>query len=325
MTCGATSVAHAAFDATPTRTVGPFVSGQVSPAPGGGWTAGDDRTLGKGINGQEGWTEFAFNTKYDNEITTASARTGSQAWRVSNWFHTGLVQAFMSPTVAAAGETGSLGSTGNSPVSNNMSVEFYFRTVNTTPDTGFILSTSLSGADRMTYFDIWDDGSTVTTSSIDFLTGGGTTNPVSPALTRGDWYRVLIEATFNDGTANDVVRYRLFDSSNAVITDDTMGSWEEPYFEGLFSAPGTLRAVDHISFRVSANPDTNDFGQAPSDTFSVTNRPFGVYIDDLTISNSNGILYSTSFEAAVVPEPATLGLAAVGAWTVLGGRRRRGR
>ena len=102
--------ALAVFNEGPLREVGPFISSQATPAPGGGWTAADDRTLGQSIDGQEGWKANAFAGKYDNEITSTAAHSGTQSWRFSNWFHTGLVQAFQTPNVAVTGESIDAGS-----------------------------------------------------------------------------------------------------------------------------------------------------------------------------------------------------------------------
>jgi hypothetical protein len=303
-----TGQAFGAFSTGPTRTVGPFTGNQASPAPGGGWQASDDRVIGRGVNGQEGWTEVAFPTRYDNEITTATAHSGTQSWRMSNWFHTGLVQAFQTQHFAAAGQTGA---TGPGPIaSNTLSYSLWLRTVSTTADPNNIVSISASGNDRMTFMSFTDDGTSLTASALQF--GGANASATSGPLTRGAWYKMQVDATFNDGADNDSVHYRLFSAADLVnpVLDSTQGSWE----------PGVgALSVDHLSFRVSVNPDNGD--QTPSDTNSVTNRPVGFYYDDLSVSVGGNQVYTTSFEAAAVPEPASL--LSLGGIAILGIARRR--
>jgi uncharacterized repeat protein (TIGR01451 family) len=136
----------------------------------------------------------------------------------------------------------------------------------------------------------------------------------SPALTRGVWYRAHIDATFVDGpgavttdpllcpaatvchAGNDQIHYQIFDvSGNVVFDTGNLGSWEAAYFDGRYgNTPGTIVASDYAGFRISGNADTG--GQQPFGTNSVTNRPHGIYIDDLSVVPAAGSSIKTSFD-----------------------------
>ncbi len=136
----------------------------------------------------------------------------------------------------------------------------------------------------------------------------------SPALTRGVWYRAHIDATFVNGpgavtsdpalcpaatvchTGNDQIHYQIFDASGNVVFDTgAIGSWEAAYFDGRYgNTPGTIVASDYAGFRISGNADGG--GQQPFGTNSVTNRPHGVYIDDLSVLPAAGSSIKTSFD-----------------------------
>jgi uncharacterized repeat protein (TIGR01451 family) len=306
----------------PARTVGPSTFGQVSPAPAGGWQASDDRTVGASINGQGGWQTVTFSPRYDEEIASGVGHTGGHAWRLSNWFHTGLVDPILSPAFTPVGENAT---------SNHVVYEFWFRSASALPDPGSIISTTLgdSANNRMTYLGIFDElpgdanshcpdvaAGCFHVDAIDVSAGADSASPgdavfvdhYSAPLVRGAWYRARIDATFVAGPGaacpstpnchlgNDQVRYQVFDDSgNSVFDSGVIGSWEAAYYDGQYgNAPLTLVSVDHAAFRVAANAD--DGSQQPYDTWSVANRPHGVYIDDLSVTPTGGTGFSTSFE-----------------------------
>jgi uncharacterized repeat protein (TIGR01451 family) len=324
------------FVTAPARETGPFISGQTTPAPGGGgWQAGDDRTLNASINGQGGWQTVTFSSRYDEEIATGIAHTGGHSWRLSNWFHTGLVNPILSPAFTPVGEAAA---------SNHVVYEFWFRSASVQPDPGSFISTTISDApgNRMTYLGFFDEipgpgtggpsGNgcpddngcfhldAVEVTSGDDAAGDGDATFVdhySPPLTRGVWYRARIDATFVAGpgpqtadpdlcplfapsndchTGNDQIHYQIFDVNGHVVFDTgAIGSWEAAYYDGRYGNPvGTLVAMDHVAFRVSANAD--DGTQQPFDTNSVTNRPHGDYFDDMSVTPDVGTGFTTSFD-----------------------------
>ncbi|HET6631115.1 MAG TPA: MBG domain-containing protein [Rhodanobacteraceae bacterium] len=293
------------FNSSPQRTIGPYTTGQISPAPSGGWQESDDRLVGPSIGGQGGWV--ASSARLDNEITTAAAHSGNQSWRVSNWYHTGAVNAFLSPAVGVVGESGSTTSGGASPQSSHIAYGFWFMAPDVA-NTGAQVSSSLTDAAgrRMTYVDVSDSGGSVTFRSIgvDPSGRGDLAAPLndetyvvdeSEPLTRGVWYHVVIDATFNDGEHNDVVAVTVADANGTeVFQQDNVFSWEMAYMDGTFATQGTLVAVDHVGFRVIESADTS--GRLPWDTYSVANRPFGFYIDDLSVTPDAGAGYTTDFD-----------------------------
>ncbi len=333
-----------AFNAAPLqgREVGPKIANQASPAPAGGWQVSDDRMLNASINGQGGWQTITFPTRYDEEIATGISHNGGHSWRLSNWFHTGLVNPILSPQFASVGESGATnsdsGPLGGSAKSNHVVYEFWFRSASASPEPGSAVSTTISDGpgNRMTYFGMFDDAAAAgngcpsdgacfhvdaveVTSGNDAAGDGDATfiDHYSPALTRGVWYRAHIDATFVDGpgadvssdtslcpagspagtchAGNDQIHYQIFDATGATVFDVTIGSWEAAYYDGRYGNPvGTVVASDYAAFRVSGNPDGG--GQSPFDTNSVTNRPHGVYLDDMKATPDTGTGFSTSFE-----------------------------
>ncbi len=219
------------FASTPSRIVGPYTSGQTNPAPAGGWAAADDRTLNASINGQGGWQTLTFPSRYDQEIATGIAHSGGHSWRLSNWFHTGLVNPILSPQFASIGETGATNldaaPLGGTAQSHHVVHEFWFRSAapdDAHPEPGSAVSTTISDArgNRMTYLGLFDepagpggpsgngcptangcfhvDAVEVTSGNDAAGDGDGTfVDHYSPALTRGVWYRAHIDATFVDG------------------------------------------------------------------------------------------------------------------------------
>ncbi len=314
----------------PSRVVGPHATGQVAPAPSGGWQAGDDRSLNASVVGQGGWTGTCSNQNYDQEITAGIAHSGGHGWRLSNWYHDGCVNHVISAPYSPAGEIGSttaynVGGVG--PTTNSVVYEFWFRSASVQPDPGVFTSTTITDQQgrRMTYLGFFDEpagpggqaGNGCPTNEGCFhldasgVTDGGTPgddNTVvfddnySPALERGRWYRVHIDATFNDTIGestrrNDVVDYVLYDSAgNKVWSALGINTWEDAYYEGHYGSNlGDKVASNYIAYRISANPDTGD--QSDGDTYSVVNRPHGIVFDDLNVVPGDAKPgFSTSFD-----------------------------
>ncbi|MEP7097262.1 MAG: hypothetical protein ABI748_06315, partial [Dokdonella sp.] len=221
------------FVTTPTRTIGPHVFGQASPSPVGGWTAADDRVVGASIGGQNGWISQAAHL--DDEIVAAAGHNGGQAWRLSNWYHNGVVNHVISPAFAPVGEAGSLNASSQSPQSNHVTYQFWFRSASTSAEPGTSVSTTISDAPgrRMTYLGIFDalpgdvDSGCPDTATgcfhVDVVDVVADTDPNDPGnplfadhysnpLVRGAWYRAVVDATFVDGPGNDQVHTQIFDA-----------------------------------------------------------------------------------------------------------------
>ena len=327
----ASAVQAEQFVATPTHEVGPKISNQTTPAPGGGWQTSDDRTLNASVNGQGGWQTITYSSRYDEEIATGIAHSGGHSWRLSNWFHTGLVNPILSPAFGPVSETAG---------GSHIVYDFWFRSASVNPDPGSFTSTTLSDApgNRMTYLGMFDelpgdpdshcpDPATgcFHLDAVEVISGDDAAHDgdaqfadhYSTPLQRGVWYRAHIDATFVAGpgaqtgdpdlcpagapagdchVGNDQIHYEVFDGAgNSVFDFGVIGSWEAAYFDGRYgNAPGTVVNVTNAAFRVSANAD--DGSQQPFDTNSVAARPQGVYIDDVSITPGSGASVKTSFD-----------------------------
>lgn len=302
--CFASGIGHAElFNAAPARTIGPFASGQAAPQPVGGWTAADDATIGASIDGQGGWGVTCTAARYDQEITSAQARSGMQSWRVSNWFHEGCVNTVLSPAFAPVQEGAGPGSL--------VSAEYWFRVP--ADNDGLVVSSSLGDAPgaRLTYAAIRDSGGSLTVQTVGIREGSGWTNTDPPpfddagvrydirssgALAHDTWYRLRTDAQLVPGARNDVVTYSVFDASGATVwTSGAMDSWEDAYLAGTFAAPGTTVTLTRLGFRLVENPD--DLGNRNPPATYALNRPAGVYIDDLSVTPGSGSAISAGFEA----------------------------
>src|SRR4051812_8106605 len=78
-----------------------FESPTFSATPG---TTNNGQPRNASINAQDGWFVYQpAGAKMDEEISTAIAKTGSQAWHVSNWYSEGFIKHEASPAIQAAG------------------------------------------------------------------------------------------------------------------------------------------------------------------------------------------------------------------------------
>jgi hypothetical protein len=156
----------------------------------------------------------------------------------------------------------------------NQSTRYRFRSESYGPDrtSFFAVNNDAAGNLNAFAFGMDDAGAFVQTA-------------LSSNLTWGSWYNVVTEITFVDGgLANDVVKYALYDSSNALVWSATSTSWEQG--ARLFNYnSGQIFGVDRVQFQARG---------------SMAGTGGATYVD--------GLYYEA------VPEPFTMaGLAVVGA------------
>ncbi|MDN5923530.1 MAG: right-handed parallel beta-helix repeat-containing protein, partial [Xanthomonadales bacterium] len=280
----------------------------------------DDRSVGPSLTGQNGWTSGATcnASLIDQAVSHTVAHTGTQSLRISNWYTSPCVDSILSPTFAAVGEAGSK-TVGNTPaVSNTVPYGFWFRSASTAPDPGMSFTTQFSAlaSYRLSFLKFEDstNADTCPTTAclhlkslgIESSDGTNAGSPIfkahySPTLVRGDWYHVVIHATFNDGPLNDVVETKVFDSTGTQVWDDISSSWQFGYYSGLFNGhPNSPRpaqgpfAAEHVTFDISTStgpgPTAKYAGASPQGTQ-------GIYIDDLSVVPGSGASYATNFDS----------------------------
>lgn len=291
------------FSSAPVRAIGPNQAGQVSPAPGGGWQPSDDLVVGASIGGQGGWAVNCNASRYDQEITPALAHSGRQSWRVSNWFHEGCVNTVLSPAFASVQE-------GVGPSSQ---IQYSFWFLVPADNDGLTVSSSLSdvpGA-RLTYAALRDVGGSASVQVVGIPQGSGFVNTLpapfddtgveydirnSPALVRGDWYRLSVQANLVAGARNDLITYTIHDADHDLFwTSGAMDSWEDAYLAGPFASPGTKVTVTRLGWRIVENPD-DPLNRNPLGTYALA-RPSGVFIDDLNVVPGSGLGLAVGFES----------------------------
>jgi hypothetical protein len=233
------------------------------------------------IGGQDGWTLFDSPANVA-DITTAAALSGSQSLHIDTSLGNGDVVRLASPTFDIVGESTCI--YGQHPATNSVSYDFWFRTENTSADTGLYVSSSLGCAAsvRNTWLGIFEGSSFNLTfgnlyvGAYDVDASGNFHGTFSPSLVWGQWYHASVDATFVDGQNNDQVHYQLSDSSGDLLWDTTIGSWENYYVTDPTAeqSPGPI-ASNRVSFGWSPQSGTE-----------------GLYVDNFS----------------VVPEPGTLTL-----------------
>ncbi|MEO8959076.1 MAG: MBG domain-containing protein [Rudaea sp.] len=273
------------FVTTPTRLIGPS----------------NNATVGASINGQGGWT--VSEAKYDEEISNAHAHSGRHAWHVSNWYHQGTVNPVLTPAFPSVKE-------GASGSRNHVDIEYWFYVPSV--NAGLLVSSSLTDTpgQRLTYAAVRDDAGVLTVQAVGISQGIGWTNTDAPpfddpgihydiqssgTLAHDTWYRLHVAVDLNVGAQNDQVTYTVYNADGTVAwASGAMPSWEDAYLNGQFGAPaGTVVTADHVGFRIVENPDhlnnRNPYGYA-------TNRPAGLFVDDLSIQPNLGTGIATGFE-----------------------------
>lgn len=261
----------------------------------------DSMTIGK-INGQDNWKDNE--TTYSETITTEAAYSGSQSWWLGMNTSNNMAVSIQTPKVPYAGE--SLSSRKIATANNAISYEFWFKTKSAEADhENLYINSSLAqeASIRQSWFcimdgDKWGPASQNNTSGqigmgpfsdnelriVAYGQGAvGAAGAYSQALVWGDWYKIRVDAVFNDGfnAANDTMTYTLWDASKTQIWTATMTSWERPYYSGTWepNEPGFNAAVNMVSF-----------------DWSTSTTPAGIYMDDFKIMTGT----------TAVPEPGTI-------------------
>ena len=231
------------------------------------------------------------NSSYDGEIVNTGSPNG-KAYRLSNAKVSGNydITHASTPTVGLVGES----STTAGWSTFNFSVDFKAAVdglqdglvIDVTPNTA-------GTANRQGILYITDDetnGFSVWWSQFD--NGSYENVELATGLSRADWHSIEVTMDFVDGESNDLVSIDLNSSSTTGLT-----TWESASFYS------SAVAVDSVVFR-AVNPI--DTGNNTGGVSALDGD--GVLFDNLTVS--------------AVPEPATMGLLALGGLALLRRRRR---
>jgi hypothetical protein len=181
-----------------------FVVGPIYPEGGpyqGGWSGG----------AQAGITN---NTSlpgdvYDETITTAAAKSGSQSWLFMRGYDSAGSGTPYTPQVDAAGQPSS------GAAYNTFSASFSFKVANPTDDCGsrvMIAGGNPGGDDRSSnYLEVeYVPGTGVTVRTYDGVAGSGwdsTELLIATALDAATWHQIDMVGLFLDGTYNDTWTY----------------------------------------------------------------------------------------------------------------------
>src|SRR5690242_17347086 len=121
------------FSTTPTRNLTDTASTPINASVNNQGSGIGDLTpntapYGQGLH----WVGRPENHPFDEEITAAAAHTGTQSWRVSNYYASGIVPTDSTPWLnASAGETGSQDGAGQVASSHVFNATLWFRSVAT--------------------------------------------------------------------------------------------------------------------------------------------------------------------------------------------------
>jgi hypothetical protein len=254
------------------------------------YTTNFDAMTPGSINGQEGW--LAASPLFNQSVTTAGPGIGgTQAWQRSNTYTDGTFgdQPFSHQlTGEGAGESTVPGS----PPNRIFTYSVQFKAVNPTADNS---SVSLSAADygggaRMNYARLDYNPGTGLSVSVDDATDNTFGSPatfneyqIATNLDPSVYHTLTVSTIFNDGPSNDVTVYSIDGVNSAAI-----GSWEDYYRNDPEQLPNgnVLTGVDSVLFRTGSQ------------------LPGGVA--------GAGGFYFDNFSESAVPEPASLGLFAIG-------------
>jgi hypothetical protein len=191
----------------------------------------------------------------------------------------GVIHNVQSPRLAeTAGESTPPASAPNARFTSS----YWFRTAPTDGVDGLRFRSETWGPDRTTFFGVdgeSDDSLTAYAYGMDAAANFVQT-PIASGLQWGAWYKLETVIDFvNGGAANDVVNYRLYDSSNALVGSATSTTWEEGarqvgynggnvfgvdavQFTARGSFAGDAAFVDNLSYSVSAIPEPASLAMA---------------------------------------------------------------
>jgi hypothetical protein len=262
------------------------------------YTTNFDAMAPGSINGQEGW--LATNPAFVQSVTAAGPGVASsQAWLRSNAFGSGTFVDQPYSHALPAGEGAGDGSYPSAGPNRTFSYSVQFKGVNATPDNSSVsLSASEQGVgNRMNYARLDYNGTTGINVFVDDATDpvfGHTATfneyQVAANLDPTVYHTLTVNTYFNPGGSDDVVVYNIDGSNVAAI-----GSWEA-YSKN--------------------DPEAAGGGNITGDVDSVLFRTGGASVP------TAGGFYFDNFTESAVPEPASLGLLAIGG-LVLARRSRR--
>lgn len=245
------------------------------------------------IGGQNGWA--AKPGVVETVETSLDSHSGDQLWHLANRGpNSNAVQVTSTLLVGGVGESGAVGN----PVANSASLEFWTRTADESWSADTLFSTSFGAlaSKRITSFGMSATSDGVFARVNDFVGLELVQTQSTQSLEWGTWYRVVVNASFIDGQANDVVGYEVFNDGGDSLWQATVGSWEEPFYSGDF--------------------EPSRIGHIMTSTLLVFNGGVagnGFYFDDITLRTWNSEdpettveTFSTGFES--VPEPGTVAL-----------------
>ncbi len=184
----------------------------------------------------------------------------------------GVVHGVQSPRLAEmAGESTAPASAPNARFTSS----YWFRTASATPVAQTRFRSETWGIDRTTFFAVNGEADGSLTAYVNGVDSGANfvQAGVASGLNWGAWYKLETVIDFVDGgVANDVVNYRLYDSTNALVGSAVSTTWEEGarqlgynggnvfgvdtvQFHARGSAAGDAAFVDNFSYSVSAIPE----------------------------------------------------------------------
>jgi hypothetical protein len=229
------------------------------------------------------------------EVRTGIGLSGSNGLAIGNRGNgnDGVIDNVKSPRLAEiAGESTAPVSAPNARFTSS----YWFRTAPTQPVDQLRFRSETYGPDRTSFFAV--NGESNGTLEAYAFGIDATTNfvqtPIASGLAWGAWYKLVTTIDFADGgVANDVAKYELYDSANALVGSATNTTWEEGARQLGYNG-GNVFGVDAVQFQARGN-FTGD----------------AAFVDEL------------SYSVSAVPEPASLALAGAAALGLFVVRRRR--
>ncbi len=240
-------------------------------------------------------TPFA---NFDQAISTAAARTGSQGFQYSNSRSNGVIQQILSPKLnAPVGEPGTMASNGPASGNTRFIQDFWVKSATNTVERGnrFTMSGDDGNGGRMNWFGMEPtDGATpryqfwlvdYVADSLDAgWAGAGEGNfrdvLLMDNVTPGTWYHVKIVTDIVAGRNNDMVKVYIGTSAN-LTEADLKGSgttWEEYFRQGGELPVQQPNAINCTLIRSGATPQQWDGAANPTTS--------GFYFDDFRMQST---------------------------------------